>query len=93
MDNVLARNLETLTTLSTAFCALNGLGEVNDELAQAICLAVNSALKDWYVDKGRVYNPITEIIEEEALRYAFGELQKLATLAHLSALAEMGMGM
>lgn len=91
MDNVLARNLKTLSSLTVAFCALNGLGQVNDELAQAIVLAVNSALNDWYADKGKVYNPAAELIEEEALKYAFGKMQEIAVLAKMAALAEMGM--
>jgi predicted regulator of amino acid metabolism with ACT domain len=89
MNEIVARNVETLSTLSTAFCEINGLGQVNDELAQAICLAVNSALKEWYVNNGKVYSPATEIIEEEALKYAFGEVQKIAILAKMAALAGM----
>ena len=89
MNEIAARNVETLSTLSTAFCTMNGLGQVNDELAQAICLAIHSALKEWYADNDKVFNPTAELIEKEALKYAFGEVQKIAVLAKMAALAAM----
>lgn len=89
MNEIAARNVETLSTLSVAFCAMNGLGQVDDELAQAICLAIHSALNEWYVDNGKDFNPTTELIEKEALKYAFGEVQKIAVLAKMAALAGM----
>lgn len=84
MNEIALANATTLAGLSTAFCELNGL-EVNDELARVISLAVNANIARWYDDNGKTYNPTAELIEEEAIKYAFGRLQAIAMLAAMAA--------
>jgi hypothetical protein len=82
-------NSEILAIRSTLFCISNGI-TFSEEVVSAIANAVSSYIASWYVSNGKgIPKPNTELIESEAIDYAFDQLQQLADIAHLA--AEMGM--
>ena len=87
------QNATRLGILSTIFCLTNGI-EMNDELVTVLSLTITAHLNKWYDDHGRELNPNTDLIEEEAVAYAFERVQEVANAAAaLSAIsAQTGIG-
>lgn len=78
-------NSEILATRSTIFCILNGI-TFSEDMVSAIANTVSAYIASWYVSNGKsIPNPNTELIEPEAIEYAFAKLQQLADLASLAA--------
>lgn len=87
-NNITTTNAARLASLSASFCALNGI-TVNAEIAAALSDAVLAACHQWYMDNGKSFDPCAEIIEEEAIKYAFKRMQQIATMATLAAMVGM----
>ena len=70
-------NATTLALLSTVFSKANGLPTVPFVLGNLIY----SFLNEWYADNGKLLRPDTELIENEAILYAFGRAQEMTNVA------------
>lgn len=89
-STIATQNSELLGKLSLAFCLMNGILNVTPELAKAFAATVTSNIIKWYIDNGHEdFSPETTLICDEAIKYAFGEMQTIVTLAQMS--AEMGL--
>ena len=75
------RNAELLATLSAGFLICNGLLNAGAELVRALSTNVFININRWYEERGRTFNPDAELVEEEAVRYAFDRAQMIANLA------------
>ena len=78
------QNAERLAGLSVTFCLMNGI-PVTEELVPILSGAVMSNIAKWYADRGRTFDPKTDLIEDEALVEAFTRVQEIAILASISA--------
>ena len=91
MENTIARqNSDRLTALTVAFCLINRLN-MDDVLCKVIALTVMAHIAKWYEDNEREFHPDTELIEDEAIKYAFGKVQEIANLAAIEAQTGIGM--
>jgi len=89
--NIAIQNAERLSNLSTAFFVINSLPD-DAGLIHAFSQMIMSAIGRWYMEnEGRIFNPQTEIIGDEAIKFAFGQAQGIAVLASIT--AQVGMGM
>ena len=84
--NIATQNSHRLASLAVIFCELNGI-PVNNEVSEALANAIIAACHQWYIDNGRgdEFNPSTELICDDAIKYAFKRMQVIAALAALSA--------
>ena len=89
MDNA-SINTSKLATLSTLFCAINGI-PFTEELVPILGGAVIANIAKWYAVRGKSFNPKEELIEDEALEAAFERLQEIANLASIAAQTGIGM--
>ena len=78
-------NSDLLATLSAGFLICNGITSTDAGLVKALSGAVFSNINAWYRNQGRTFNPDAELVEEEAIRYAFGRVQMIADLAKAAA--------
>ncbi len=85
-------NAQRLASLSTVFCAMNGI-PVTQELVPILSNAVLSGIAKWYSDRGRTFDPKNDRIEDDALAEAFARVQEIAILAAISAQTGIGMEM
>ena len=83
-------NASLLATASVEFCNEIGL-EVTDELVAVLSTAVMSALARWYNENGKEFDLAINLIEPDALAYAFGRMREIAALAKISAMTGIGM--
>lgn len=83
-------NAHVLSAASVAFCNAQEL-EPTDELVRVLCQAVMTALAQWYKDNGKTFAPQTDLIEDEAILYAFEKMGNIAMLARISAMTGIGM--
>lgn len=90
MENTIAtQNSERLGKLSTAFCLMNGIN-VTPEIAKSFASVIIISIAKWYIDHGNEdFSPETTLICDEAIKYAFGEMQTIVTLAQMG--AQMGL--
>jgi hypothetical protein len=89
--NIAIQNAERLSSLSVVFFALNNLPD-DASLIDVFSRMIMSAVGRWYKEnEGRDFNPQTEIIGDEAIKFAFGRAQGIAVLATIT--AQVGMGM
>ena len=79
--NFADRNTELLATLSAGFLICNGIFDAGAELVRALSTNVFINIKRWYEERGRTFNPDAELVEEEAVRYAFDRAQMIVNLA------------
>ena len=92
--NIATINSEKLASLSFLFCLTNGL-EVTQELSDAMAMTIILTIAKWYNDRGMAFNPETDLITDEAISYAFAEMQELTDGARFVArvCAETGIGL
>jgi hypothetical protein len=91
--NIATQNSERLATLSTVFFALNSL-PCDAHLISVFTQMVMAAIVHWYKEnEDRLINPETELICDDAIKYAFGRAQDIAILAAISAQTGIGMEM
>ena len=91
MDNnitaIAIENSSRLAHLSTIFCKANGI-KVTEELAEAFATATVVAINEWYNDnKGRNFDPMTELVDNDAVMCAFEHMQGLLALASIASMA------
>lgn len=79
--NFADRNAELLAALSAGFLICNGILNATPELVHALSTNVYINVSRWYEERGRTFNPDAELVEEEAVRYAFARAQMIADLA------------
>ena len=91
MNEIANQNINRLASLSTAFCATNNITP-NGELVKTLTQAVMAAIGRWYAENGQPnFSPLTDLICDEAYKYAFGRMQVIATLASISVMAGVTM--
>ena len=90
LSPIALENAQRLASLSTLFCAINGL-EVTEELIPILSGAVLTGIAKWYADRGRTFSPKTDRIEDDALAEAFARVQEIAILASISVQTGIGM--
>ena len=88
--NIATQNAQRLASLSTVFCAINGL-EVTAELVPILSNCVLAGCARWCAENGQEFNPATILIPDDALAYAFGRCQEIAILANISVQTGIGM--
>lgn len=89
--NIATQNAERLANLSVVFFALNDL-PYDAELISVFSQMVMSAIGTWYKEnEGRLINPETELICDDAIKHAFDRAQQIAILATISAQTGIGM--
>lgn len=84
------QNAELLARLSVIFCLMNGITPT-DEFVEVFTTAIMAYISCWYAKQGRTFNLDTDVVEEEAVKFAFGRAQELANLASISAQTGIGM--
>lgn len=78
------QNSSRLAQISTVFCQMNGI-RVTSEIADAMADAVVCAINEWYNDnEGRCINLVTEVVCEDAIVYAFKQMQGIFSLARVA---------
>ena len=91
--NIATQNTERLADLSVVFFALNNL-PCDAKLISVFTQMVMSAIGRWYEEnEGRLINPETELICDDAIKHAFNRAQEIAILASISAQTGIGMEM
>lgn len=86
--SIAEQNSKHLGHLSTLFCLMNGIN-IDPILVMVFSHTVMGCIAQWYNEHGREdFDPAQEIIEEEAIKYAFAEMQKLTDEARDEAEAE-----
>jgi hypothetical protein len=91
--NISTRNADRLAGLSVVFFALNNL-PYDAELISVFSQMVMSAIGKWYKEnEGRLINPETELICDDAIKFAFDRAQQIAVLANISVQTGIGMEM
>lgn len=91
--NIATQNANRLAGLSVVFFALNNL-PYDAELISVFSQMVMSATCKWYKEnEGRLINPETELICDDAIKFAFDRAQQIAVLASISAQTGIGMEM
>lgn len=91
--NIATQNAERLSNLSVVFFALHNL-PFEAELIGVFSQMIMSAIGRWYREnEERLFNPETEIICDEAIKFAFDRAQQIAVLATISAQTGIGMEM
>lgn len=91
--NIATQNANRLAGLSVVFFALNNL-PYDAELISVFSQMVMSAIGKWYKEnEGRLINPETELICDDAIKHAFDRAQEIAVLASISAQTGIGMEM
>lgn len=89
-DSISTKNAKRLARLSVVFCLVNNI-RITDELSNALSQCIMSGVAEWYKSNGREdFSPATELICDDAIKFAFERVQKIATLATISA---MGAGL
>ena len=89
--NIAEANAKLLSKLSVAFCTINKI-PMTGELIPILSRAVMQAICEWHNENGRPdYDPATEPLCDEAVKYAFGKVQQICTLAQISAMTGIGM--
>lgn len=89
--NITTQNAERLANLSEVFFALNDL-PYDAKLISVFSRMVMSAIGRWYKEnEGRLINPETELICDDAIKHAFDRAQEIAVLASISAQTGIGM--
>lgn len=93
MEKTIAtQNAERLGVLTTIFTLVNGL-PTEPEVAKLLALAIVANIQKWYAENGKTYSPDTELIEEEAIKFAFNRVQEINDDAKATAmLMQMGAG-
>ena len=90
-ENIATQNAKRLASLSAIFCLINGI-PATPELAPILSGAVMANIGKWYEEHGRTdFNPQTELICEDAIKFAFERVQTIANLALISAQTGIGM--
>ena len=86
MEKTIAmQNAERLATLTTLFILVNGLEDAPRELGRILALAISANLAEWYEKNGKTYAPDKELIEDEAIKYAFARVQEINDRAQMEA--------
>lgn len=86
MENIFStpitkQNTSLLASLSVRFFATNGI-KFTQEMMDAFADATMTAIEAWYrTNKDREFNALIELVEEDAVKYAFNEMQEIVTLA------------
>ena len=83
-------NAKNLAIASAQFIAEEGL-EVTPEITSALTPAVFAGCAKWYGEHGKEFNPKEELIEPEAITYAFTRVRYIAFLAKMSVLTGVDM--
>ena len=84
------QNANLLARLSVIFCLTNGITPT-DEFVEVSTTAIMAYISCWYAKQGRAFNPATDAVEEEAVKFAFGRAQELTNLAAISARTGIGL--
>lgn len=78
------QNATLLASLSIGFFAVNGI-KPSPEMTGTFADATMTAIEEWYrTNKGREFDPMTELVEEDAVKYAFKQMQEILTLVQLA---------
>ena len=78
------QNSTLLASLSVVFFTANGI-KSSPEMIEAFADATMDAIEKWYrTNKGREFDPMTELVEEDAVKYAFKHMQKIVTLVQMA---------
>lgn len=86
--SIAEQNSKRLGHLSTLFCLMNGIS-ITPVLVMVFSQTVMGCIAQWYNEHGREdFDPEQEIIGEEAIKYAFAEMQRLTNEARDEAEAE-----
>lgn len=84
ISSIVMQNSSRLAQISTVFCQMNGI-RVTPEIADAMADAVVCAINEWYNDnEGRSINLVTEVVCEDAIVYAFKQMQGIFSLARIA---------
>ena len=83
-------NAALLSTASMKFCESIGV-EPTAELAHILTKAVMCALSEWYSENDKEFNLNTNLVEADAVAYAFQKMEAIAALATISAMTGIGM--
>jgi hypothetical protein len=86
-NSIAAINAKKLANLTAGFCLINGI-TLTQELGEVIGHYLFTNFAYWYEEMGLAFNPAEEVINDEAIKYAFGKMQKLADLAEMSVSAD-----
>lgn len=91
MENTIAStiNAALLASASVEFCNSIGI-EVTDELVAILTQAVMCALARWYNENGKEFDLAINLVEPDAVAYAFGRMHEIAALAQFSAVTGIG---
>lgn len=81
---ILAQNAERLATINANFVAIIGI-KLTEEAVAAISDSTLALVGKWYEEHNRKFNIVEELIEEDALKYAFTGLIFTAISAAASA--------
>ena len=73
-------NSERLASVSVVFTIFNGI-DPTKEFIDILSLTVAVEIKTWYDEQGRDFDFDTELVDEEAVKYAFGRIQALTNAA------------
>ena len=92
MENTIFSTLNAalLATASVNFCKEIGI-EVTDELVAILTQAVMCALARWYNENGKEFDLAKNLVEPDAVTYAFGQMKEIAALAQISAVTGIDM--
>lgn len=81
-------NSNRLAAVSVLFCNANGL-EVTDELVIVLGNSIIYGVATWYAQNGKKFSPATELIEEDAIRFALEKAQEVVLAAEAEVLASV----
>lgn len=88
-EHIANQNAERLANLSFIFFVLNGLPH-DAELIGIFSEMIMTAIGKWYKEnKGYIIDPETEIICDDAIKYAFDHAHQIVVLATISRRPEL----
>ena len=78
------QNTTLLASLSVVFFTANGI-KSSPEMTDAFADATMDNINKWYNDNlGKNFDPMTELVEEDAVKYAFEQMQEIVILAQMA---------
>lgn len=92
--SIAIQNTEKLASLSFVFCLMNDLN-VTQELSDIMAMTIMAYIAEWYSNKGLTFDAKDTLIADEAISYAFKNLQELTDgarfVAQVSAATGIGL--
>ena len=92
--SIALQNIEKLASFSVVFSFMNGLN-VTQEFSDIMAMTILAYIAEWYSNKGMTFDVEATLIVDEAISYAFKNLQELADgatfVAQVSAATGIGL--